>query len=120
MKTKKWQCNSCSTVFKEAENAVIAVCPNCRSSRTKRISKTPSKSYIKVFELYETTKCRECGRPLKSEHSIKRGFGATCGAYYAEKWFDNHPTDMGDRAKKRWTIEEVEALVKFANTRKAG
>ena len=120
MKTKKWQCKECSAVFKADERSVVARCPNCNSVKTKKVSLTPTKTYIKVFNLYETKKCRECGRPLRSEHSMKRGFGATCGAYYAEKWFDNHPTDMGERAKKRWTPEEVEALIKFAHTRKAG
>lgn len=117
---KRWQCKKCSHVFETKDDVLIAKCTNCNSTKTKKVSLTPSKAYIHVFNLYETKKCRECGRPLRSEHSIKRGFGPTCGVYYAEKWFDNHPTDIGDRAKKRWTPEEVEALIKFANSRKAG
>jgi predicted nucleic acid-binding Zn-ribbon protein len=115
---KKWECKNCSRVFETGDEVLIARCPNCKQTKTKKVSLTPTKAYIKAFILYETKKCRECGRPLKSEKSIKRGFGPTCGAYYAEKWFDNHPTEIGERARKIWTPEEVENLVKFATTRK--
>ena len=114
---KKWQCNKCSTIFKETDNAVVTTCPNCKSNKTKKISLTPTKSYIRVFELYESVKCRECGRSLKSDKSIKRGFGPACGSYYAEKYLDLYPTEIGDRAKKRWTKDEVENLIKFAQSR---
>jgi predicted nucleic acid-binding Zn-ribbon protein len=115
---KKWECKKCSYVFESGDEVLIAECPDCGSDKTKKVSLTPTKAFIKAFILYESVKCRECGRTLTSEKSIKRGFGPGCGVYYAEKWLDTHPKELGDRAKKRWTPQEVEALVKFAHDRK--
>ena len=107
---KKWECKNCSRVFETKEDILIAKCPDCDSDKTKKVSLTPTKAYIKAFILYESVKCRECGRKLTSEKSIKRGFGPGCGVYFAEKYLDKHPKEIGEGAKKKWTKEEIAAL----------
>jgi predicted nucleic acid-binding Zn-ribbon protein len=115
---KKWACKKCSYVFESGDEVVIAECPDCGSDKTKKVSLTPTKAFIKAFILFETAKCRQCGRTLTSEKSIKRGFGPGCGVYFAEKYLDKHPKEIGEGAKKKWTKEEIDNLVKFASTRK--
>jgi predicted nucleic acid-binding Zn-ribbon protein len=119
---KRWECKNCTRRFETGDEIYIAVCPQCKSKNTRGTNLVPPKGYIRAFELYQSVKCRECGRPLRSEKSIARGFGLTCGTYYAEKWLDTHPDELGEKAKKRWTQEEVDKLIKFAlerNTKKA-
>lgn len=77
-----------------------------------RKSLIPSKGFIRAFLLYRTPKCRNCGRPLRSEESIARGFGPSCAIDFATKYIKSHPTHLGEGAKKLWTKEEVIALKK--------
>ncbi len=75
---------------------------------------TPSKGYIKAFELFELKRCANCGRILTSEKSQKRGFGPTCGLAFADRFRRAHPDFVGDDARRRWTREEVNALLEKA------
>ena len=74
----------------------------------------PDKGYIRAFELFATSKCRNCGRTLRADVSIKRGFGSTCAAEFAGRYLSDHPGTLGERARKLWTHEEVNALVDHA------
>jgi hypothetical protein len=78
----------------------------------------PDKGYIKAFELFVTVKCRNCGRTLRSEESIKRGFGPTCGQEFGMRFLNARPTFLGERAKRTWTKEDISKLIKFARTKK--
>lgn len=60
----------------------------------------PSAGYIRAFELYQKPRCRECGRPLRSEESINRGFGHTCGLTIANHFLGRNDTYFGDHAKE--------------------
>jgi len=114
---KRYSCQKCGKDFKSGSNPLDIRCMYCGSTKLKIQSSLPDKQYIKDFLLYRTPKCRNCGRTLKNEDSIKKGFGSTCASYFAEKWLHGNPTDLGDRAKKRWTKDEVENLIKFAQSR---
>ncbi len=84
-----------------------------------RKSLVPSVGYIKAFLLYRTVKCRACGRTLRSEDSIRRGFGPGCAILFGEKWITSHPTYLSPVAVKKWTADEIKDLVKFvANAKK--
>jgi len=85
-----------------------------------RRSLVPSPEFIRAFLLYESPKCRNCGRPLKSERSIKIGFGPTCAMDFAARWIKYKPAYLGERAKKNWTPEEIKNLLKHALVRKGG
>ena len=65
-----------------------------------RKKSVPSPGYIRAFELYQKPRCRECGRPLHAESSIKRGFGTTCGMTIANTYLNKTETYVGDLAKK--------------------
>lgn len=119
MKKNKFSCKKCEKHFYKQKDVLRSEvrCPFCGSSQVKfHPGLVPEAAFIKAFILYETKKCRACGRPLKSDRSIKLGFGPTCGLYYAGKYFDQHPDELGDKAKKIWTKEEIDALVQFATT----
>lgn len=80
---------------------------------------TPSKAYIHVFHLYESPRCRNCGRALTAEASIARGFGLGCAVEFAGRYLDRHPAALGEGAKKKWTEDEVRNLIKHAAQVKA-
>ena len=80
---------------------------------------TPTAAYIKAFILYETSRCRQCGRILTSEKSQRIGFGPGCALQVAAKYVHNHPKYLGDQAKKKWTQDEVKNLIRFATERRA-
>lgn len=75
---------------------------------------TPDKAYIKAHILYQTSRCRNCGRVLRSDASIARGAGLTCMAYFGHRFLVRHKTYMGERAKKKWSKQDIEKLVAFA------
>jgi hypothetical protein len=77
---------------------------------------TPTAAYIKAFYLYETSRCRQCGRTLRAERSQKIGFGPGCAQQVAAKYVSVHQKYLGEGAKKRWTEEEVRNLIKHAAT----
>lgn len=77
-------------------------------------SLVPDKAFIKAFILYKTEKCRNCGRPLRSDRSIAIGFGPTCAMDFAARWIKHKPAYLGERAKKNWSEDEVRSLVTFA------
>jgi len=85
-----------------------------------RRSMIPSPEFIRAFLLYETPRCRNCGRPLKAEKSRKIGFGPTCAMDFAARWIKREPAYMGERAKKIWSPEEVAALLKHVKVMKGG
>jgi hypothetical protein len=64
-----------------------------------RKSLVPSPGYIRAFELYQKPRCRECGRPLHAESSIRRGFGTTCGMLIADKYLGRAETYFGEHAQ---------------------
>ena len=75
---------------------------------------TPDKAYIKAHILFQTARCRNCGRVLRSDASIARGAGLTCMAYFGHRFLVKHKAYMGERAKKKWSKQEIDKLVAFA------
>jgi len=78
---------------------------------------TPSKGFIKAFELFELSRCRGCGRVLINPKSQERGFGPTCGLKFADRWNKAHPAFVEPEVQKRWTREEVNALLQKAGAK---
>ena len=85
-----------------------------------RKSLVPDSGYIKAFFLYETSVCRNCGRPLHSERSQKLGFGPTCAVDFAARYIKRNPVFLGVRAKKLWTEDQVKGLVAYVREAKGG
>lgn len=110
-------CKSCNTVF-SLQPGKLFKCVKCGSRKVKDQSLVPEKAVIKVFMLYESKKCRNCGRVLTHPTSIARGFGPSCAVLFAEKWLEKFPADLGERAKKRWTPEEIKGLIDFARSKR--
>jgi len=79
-----------------------------------RRSLVPSPEFIRAFLLYESVRCRNCGRILRSKRSIKLGFGPTCAIDFAARWIKTEPIFLGEKAKKLWSKEEISNLVQFA------
>ena len=93
-----------------------AIIPTAEKPKDKegRRSLVPSAEFIRTFLLYESPKCRNCGRPLKSERSVKIGFGPTCAMDFAARWIRSTPGYLGERAKKIWTEDEIKKLIRYA------
>lgn len=63
--------------------------------------------------------CRNCGRVLRSESSIKRGFGPGCGLVFADRWVNSHPNTVGEGVKRKYSREEIrEACLFWLGNRK--
>lgn len=78
---------------------------------------TPSKGYIKAFELFELSRCRGCGRVLLNPKSQERGFGPTCGLHFGERWAKAHPRFVEPEVKQKWSREEVNELLRKAGAK---
>jgi hypothetical protein len=55
-------------------------------------------------------RCRNCGRRLRSQASIDRGFGLTCGAQFGILYIREHPTYIGKRAEPYWSKQQIKQL----------
>jgi len=118
-KREKFSCSKCGkdVSFTEGTHFEDKKCPYCGLIKLKSWGSVPTKGEIKAFLLFKTVKCRNCGRTLTNEKSIADGFGPSCGAYFGRKYLKQNPDELGEKARRKWTPDEIKALMNFARGR---